>query len=311
MVAGEDRGELDKAEPLQSPLAIDHIVLPVADLGLARERLSTLGFTVADEGLHPFGTANACIFFENDTYLEPLAIADPVVYEQAVADGNVFVVRDARFRAAGSPEGLSAVVLKSDDATAFDARIGDAGWSAGPMLSFERPVVMPDGRAEVASFRLAFATQHEAERFFLIAVQRINPLPVDRAALTRHHNGATRISGVALAAADPSQHQGFLCDVLAAEGPLSAQASLHLALANGRIFAAGAEDIGETFGPYGMVEPTGLECAVLVIAVADLGVTAVCLGANGVAFSQRGRYLLVKPAPGQGVAIAFEKDETI
>jgi len=59
----------------RKPRNVDHLVLPVSDLGTSRERMTALGFTVAPEAVHPFGTENACVFFADGTYLEPLAIA--------------------------------------------------------------------------------------------------------------------------------------------------------------------------------------------------------------------------------------------
>jgi hypothetical protein len=53
--------------------AIDHAVLPVESLEATRARLSSaLGFTVAPDGMHPFGTENACVYFADGTFLEPL-----------------------------------------------------------------------------------------------------------------------------------------------------------------------------------------------------------------------------------------------
>ncbi|WP_234851909.1 VOC family protein, partial [Sinorhizobium meliloti] len=77
---------------------LDHLVLPVADLARTRQRLAALGFTVADEARHPFGTANACVFFSDDTYLEPLAVASREECEAAALEGNAFVARDQAFR---------------------------------------------------------------------------------------------------------------------------------------------------------------------------------------------------------------------
>ena len=57
-----------------APATIDHLVLPVRDLDLARARYEALGFRVAAEARHPFGTENACIFLQDGTYLEPLAL---------------------------------------------------------------------------------------------------------------------------------------------------------------------------------------------------------------------------------------------
>ncbi len=62
------------SDPLSLPRAIDHLVLPIVDLDTSRERLGRLGFTVAADARHPFGTENACVFFSDDTYLEPLAV---------------------------------------------------------------------------------------------------------------------------------------------------------------------------------------------------------------------------------------------
>ena len=60
----------------RTPRPIDHLVLPVSDLGVARDRLTALGFTVAKDARHPFGTENCCVFLSDGSYLEPLGIAN-------------------------------------------------------------------------------------------------------------------------------------------------------------------------------------------------------------------------------------------
>ncbi len=64
---------MKKVAPKQ-PRTLDHVVLPVASLEVARARYEALGFTVAPNGLHPFGTENCCIYLEDETMLEPLAM---------------------------------------------------------------------------------------------------------------------------------------------------------------------------------------------------------------------------------------------
>ena len=54
------------------PHLLDHLVLPTVNIAMARERLGRLGFTVAPDARHPFGTENACVFFADKTYLEGL-----------------------------------------------------------------------------------------------------------------------------------------------------------------------------------------------------------------------------------------------
>ena len=66
--------------------SIDHLVLPVTTLTLARSRLTSLGFTVAPDAQHPFGTGNCCVFFKDRTYLEPITIVDRTAADMAAAE---------------------------------------------------------------------------------------------------------------------------------------------------------------------------------------------------------------------------------
>ena len=80
--------------------SIDHLVLPFQTLAAARERFERLGFLVAPDAVHPFGTGNACVFFADGRYLEPLAVADRAGLQARSADeGHLFVARDAAARA--------------------------------------------------------------------------------------------------------------------------------------------------------------------------------------------------------------------
>ncbi len=83
---------------ISSPHPLDHLVLPTVDIALARERLGKLGFTVAPDARHPFGTQNACVFLADKTYLEPLGVASAEQCEKSIMDGNVFVARDQAYR---------------------------------------------------------------------------------------------------------------------------------------------------------------------------------------------------------------------
>src|SRR5690606_32921973 len=147
---------------------IDHLVLPVEELAGARGRLERLGFTVAPDARHPFGTVNACVFLADGVYLEPLAIGDDDVCARAAEAGNVFAKRQRQVRSLHPACGFSALVLASDDAAADDAHYRAAAVSAGSMLDFSRKVRTPEGGETTASFRLAFAAGHSAS-FFLFS----------------------------------------------------------------------------------------------------------------------------------------------
>src|SRR5690348_9960814 len=97
--------------PSDEGRSLDHLVLPVPSLATARQRLAELGFTVAPEGVHPFGTANCCVYLADGTFLEPLAVADADAQGEAAIRGNVFAARDIAYRFRRGENGFSAVVF--------------------------------------------------------------------------------------------------------------------------------------------------------------------------------------------------------
>src|SRR6478736_983530 len=175
----------------------------------ARERLGKLGFTVAADALHPFGTENACVFLADQTYLEPLGVADHERTVASAAEGNVFTARDLAFRFRQGEEGFSAIAFGTADAAADDKRFRANAISAGRLLEFSRPVRMPDETQSVAGFRLAFAADLRAPDFLAFCCERTNPLPSDRSALERHANGTIGMAEVTLSTRDPKAFAGF------------------------------------------------------------------------------------------------------
>lgn len=270
---------------------LDHLVLPTADLVTARTRLAALGFTVAPEGVHPFGTRNACVYFENGTFMEPLAIGDGAAVETAADAGNSFILRDRLFREAYGEEGLSAVVLSTRDAEADHAAFVDAGISAGAMVEFSRPSIDAEGRTDVASFRLAFASEGSPGTFVFTCERRKVPA-IDRSTLERHANTVTRIARIDAVSDDPDTFARFLRMVADAgeaagrEVVLEDNTVLRIA---GDSSASGARFAGVTFG------------------VRDLGATAALFNANGIDYEIRENALRVPPVPGQGVDFTFEE----
>lgn len=289
------------------PRQIDHLVLPVGELSEARSRLTALGFTVAADALHPFGTENACVFLADGSYLEPLAVASREDCEAAAKAGNVFVARDQAFRFRCGQEGLSAIVAATPDAAADHARYRAEGFSAGDMLAFSRPMRMPDGTESVAGFELAFAADMRAPDFLAFSCQRISPLPVDRGALTAHENGVTGLLSVVLSEENPSDFQ-YLFEMVFEQRDIAAH-SFGIALKTGR----GAIEVLTPEGMKGFygidVPPSGrgLRGRAVVFAVADLGVTERVLADKGIAVTHVANRLVALPARGQGVAFAFEE----
>jgi hypothetical protein len=288
---------------------LDHLVLPVTHIDVARERLGRLGFTVAADGRHPFGTENACIFLADRTYLEPLGVANQAECDAAVAKGNSFVARDQAFRFRCGDDGFSAIVFGTDDADADKASYDGAQLSGGDMVEFSRPIVMPDGTQATGAFKLAFAADLRAPDVFFFACQRINAFPADRKALETHANGVTGISEIALSAEDPQAFAEFLETASGGVEPKEAALGLSFELPNGRLSIFSNEGMEAYFDAEPLVTDNGLRARAIVFSVGDLAVTAAHLAANGITHVSMNNRLLVKPAPGQGAIFAFEETQ--
>lgn len=275
-----------------TPRLLDHCVLPVPDLGLARARYEALGFTAAPQGTHPFGTINACVYLADDTFLEPLAIGDEAKINEAIDGRNVFVVRDALYRRSKGDDGFSALVFKTDDAKADHSSFEGADISAGPILDFSRAFVDASGRSGKVSFRLAFAAEPDSDDAYFFTCQRIDaPQASGRAVLETHRNGVTGIAGVTLSAADPQAHEPFLSSL--ARSPVE------------RMDGAIATRLGNSW--LRVEEGDGaLRLAAIHFVVADIEMTARAFAAGAVVFEREAGRLTVRPEAGQGAIFTFE-----
>lgn len=289
------------------PHPLDHVVLPVVNIDLARERLGKLGFTVAADARHPFGTENACVFFADKTYIEPLGVASVEESEAAARQGNVFIARNRAFRFRCGEEGLSALAFLTEDAGLDHRRFVGNGASAGEMLQFSRPMRMPDGSESVGSFKLAFSGDLRAPDFFLFTCQRINSFPADRAALEAHANGVTGLAEIALCAPEPAAFAAFVGLAVGQTAVEKTGFGMNIAASNAKISLMTPEGLEAYFELVVSSADRGLRGRAILFTVTDLAVTEAHLAANGVTYTRKNNRILVKPTPGQGALFAFEE----
>lgn len=293
--------------PSVTPRSIDHLVLPVPDLAVARERLGKLGFTVAPAGVHPFGTTNCCVYLADGTYLEPLAVADEKAQYEAARHANVFAARDIAYRYRRGDNGFSAVAFGTDDAAADHASFTEGGFSAGPFLDFSRPFVDAAGKSDTAAFRLAFAADLRAPDCFFFTCERVGVPKIDRSALQRHENGTVRLVAIVLAAPE-----------IFSFGPIARMVSgteklahfddhgFVVRAANANMEMTSNQEIRHRFGQLSSGD-RGLEARAIVFGVPDLTATKSYLLSRDIDCEKyRGR-VIVLPAPGQGTIFAFEE----
>ena len=172
-------------------LGIDHVVILTHDLERARTTYARLGFTLTPRGYHTLGSQNHCIMFGRD-YLELMAVPRPHAALQYFSD----------FLAQG--EGLAAVALATDEASAAHAVLGSAGIRADPPLDFSRPVELADGTHD-AAFRIVQLPIAQTPGCRMFVCQHFTREVVWRPEYQRHALGATGIAALAVIADAPHE----------------------------------------------------------------------------------------------------------
>ena len=191
---------------MTSKNALDHVVVGVPDLVSARDRLSALGFQVQADAHHPFGTGNCNVFFENGTYIEPLAVTDRDAELAALKGTNPFVKRyhAYRFRHEYGPV-MAAFTTQS--AQRMQAAFEAEGISAGEILSFTREQAMPDGSQTTIGVHLAVSASERAPDITLFCCEHLSREVLWKGERTVHHNGAKDIARLIAVETNPTDFQ--------------------------------------------------------------------------------------------------------
>lgn len=132
---------------------LDHVVLAVRNLSRAAQAFADLGFTVTPENQHPWGTANRLVQLDG-FFIELLSVkdADKIIESQNKKFSFGSFNRDFL----QSHEGLSMLVLDSDNAEKDRLVFESAGLNLFEPFSFEREAQYPDGQTARVGFDLTF-----------------------------------------------------------------------------------------------------------------------------------------------------------
>ena len=116
------------------PRGLDHIVHAVRDLDAAADFYRRMGFMVGARNRHAWGTHNHIVQFPG-FFMELLTVAEP---EKLTGEGfaALFGVFNRQFLA--RHEGLSFMMLESEDVLADAAQFHTAGFARSDALTFER-----------------------------------------------------------------------------------------------------------------------------------------------------------------------------
>ena len=165
---------------------LDHAVIAVHDLDLARETYRRMGFTLAPRGLHSTGSTNHNIMLGRD-YLELLHVPRTNPLQ---AYFHEFLARH---------EGLAALALTGTDAVASNAALAQLGFEPQPAQDFSRPVTK-GSKTGVARFRLTNLPVRTTPGAQVFLCQHFSRELVWLPELQSHANTATGIAAVAFVA---------------------------------------------------------------------------------------------------------------
>ena len=190
---------------------IDHIVIAVADLDRAASVYEGLGFTLTPRAQHPWGTANRLIQFHGGNFIELLEVDRPeLIFEHdPTADPPVFAFGAHNRDFLDDGEGMSMLVLATNDSRADVARFAAAGLDTYAPFDFERQATLPDGRTVTVGFSVAFATHPDLPRAGFFTCHNRYPENFWKPEFLDHGNGATAVAEAVMVAEDPQRLADF------------------------------------------------------------------------------------------------------
>lgn len=275
---------------------LDHVVLPVPDLEVSRERFSQLGFTVAPDARHSFGSENACVFFENGTFIEPLAIGHRETVEANIIKGNGFLRRDMGYRFRNGDNGFSCVVFGDEDPKTTRKEFKKAGYETGKMVVVKRPGV---------KVHIALILDERAPDCTLFMCERPDGPPKFPAEMTRHANGALGINRVTLHEHLPEDFQYYMQTASEQREVRSHSFGMDMVLPNATLTTLNDDGMKAFYGLDTLPTGRGLRAMAFDVLVQDIEKTRQSLKKSDIEAKMIGERLVVPPSSGQGSIIAF------
>jgi len=282
---------------------IDHLVLPVSDLDVARQSYERLGFTCTPDAYHPFGTKNFLVQLQG-SFLEILAVHDRGIFPAPGPEDFSFPRFNDGFLARNG-EGFSMLVMDSNDPGTDRADFMDAGLNVHAPFSFGRVAVLPDGTQANVGFELTFVTDTGMPDCGFFTCHQVHPPELFwKPDYQRHANTARSIKTVVLAGEDWRDHVTFLEGFTGTQAEISSDHARFRTLrgdvvAGTPVFSAGIFCMQPP--AYETLRFLGYE-----IQIADFHSARDCLDAAGLKFVGIGEQCVIFPSDQlHGVPIAF------
>ncbi len=299
LTAGETTRE-DAA--MKDSRGIDHLVIAVRDLEIARQRYAAMGFTTTPVAEHPWGTINSLVQLQGN-FLELLAVGDP---ERIVEPGpGEFSFGAFNQQYLKQREGFSQLVFEGHDSRGDRAEFESNGLDTYDNFDFSRQAQLPDGSSVEVAFSLAFVTHPQMPEVSFFTCQQHAPEYFWKEDFQRHANTARQVTEVVIRADDPGRFAGFFENLQGSDAVTSTDDALTVSTARGIVSVLSPAVYDDRFNSdLAEKAPDGPYLGAYQITVADLGVLRDCLDKAGIGY--RGGYDRVQVSANDAFGITLE-----
>jgi len=284
---------------------LDHIVHAVRDLDAAADCYRGMGFMVGARNRHAWGTHNQLVQFPG-FFVELLTVAEP---DKLTGEGFPALFGDFNRQFLASHEGLSFLMLESENVRADAAQLRSAGFARSDALMFERAGKGPDGSTVTVGFSLAFARDPLAAEIGFAVCRQHNPRLFWNPAIQQHPNGTSGIAGAVLVAENPTDHHIFLTAFSGVRELHAGSGVLTAPTPRGDIRIMDRVAFQTRFGVEAPDTSSGARLAAVRFRVRERKVLHDTLAAGGVAFSEHMGQTVISPAGAMGATLVFEARE--
>jgi len=286
---------------VKSQRGIDHLVIAVNELSAARDRFADFGFRTTPLGTQPWGTANHLVQFPHN-FIELVGVVNPDELVPMSDEHFSFSAHNDQFLR--RREGLSMLVLSTDDAQADARQWRQRGLHVYEPVHWSRKATLPDGSESTVAFTLTFVVDPLMPEIAFFTCQQHNPEAFWKPEYQRHENSATGIAGVTLISEHPTQHKAFF-SALIDDASIDEEAdALCIETMRGVIRVQSPQQFMAHY-PVARLrgESRGAILMAATVNVADLDRAARCLEDNGVPFSSHGTAIQIGSDHGCGVVV--------
>jgi catechol 2,3-dioxygenase-like lactoylglutathione lyase family enzyme len=284
------------------PGGLDHVIHAVRDLEAAAELYRRLGFTVGARNRHAWGTHNHLVQLPG-FFVELLTVAEP---EKLGTDGFSALFGTFNRIFLKNQEGLSFLLLQSEDAATDAARFRSAGIGVSDAMRFEREGKRPDGSTVKVGFSLAFARDAKAPAIGFAVCQQHFPENFWNPAFQQHANTASSIEAAVLVADNPAEHHAFLSAFGGGRDVSATSSGIAVSTWRGDISVMDAAAFRRQFGTEPPDTSRGARIAALRFRVRDRAALSTALKAGGIAARADASKTIVGPEIALGATLVFE-----